>query len=135
MNRPYRDCCLRASFRHSFQAHIGQPRRKIFMQAKVERFAFVLALGFFAVLVVGVGGSAASIAHAAANTATFTTFDPPGSLVTEPFAINPAGAITGPYFDASGIEHGFLRARDGTLTTFDPAVYVVRTCWTSWHWN
>src|SRR5882757_5583469 len=58
---------------------------------------------------------------AAANTVTFITFDPPGSVDTEPFAINPAGAITGPYFDASGNEHGFLRARDGTLTTFDPA--------------
>jgi hypothetical protein len=59
---------------------------------------------------------------------TFTTFDPPGSTGTTvgsdslPFAgppINPAGVITGDYFDASGVDHGFLRAPDGTITTFD----------------
>jgi hypothetical protein len=33
--------------------------------------------------------------------------------------INPAGAIAGYYFDASGLSHGYLRARDGTITTFD----------------
>jgi len=35
------------------------------------------------------------------------------------FAINPAGTIAGYYADASGAFHGFLRARDGTITTFD----------------
>jgi hypothetical protein len=63
-----------------------------------------------------------------ARDGTITTFDPPGSTGTtvggdsEPFAgppINPAGVITGDYFDASGVDHGFLRARDGTITTFD----------------
>ena len=49
---------------------------------------------------------------------TFTTFDPPGSADTFPLGINPAGAITGWYIDASGY-HSFLRARDGTLTTID----------------
>jgi hypothetical protein len=58
---------------------------------------------------------------------TFTTIDPPGSTgaavafgypSTQP--INPAGAITGDYFDASGASHGFLRAPDGTFTRFDP---------------
>ena len=38
---------------------------------------------------------------------------------TLPYAINPAGAITGTYQDAIGI-HGFLRARNGTFTSFDP---------------
>jgi hypothetical protein len=59
---------------------------------------------------------------------TITTFDPPGSTSTivgsggEPFAgppINPAGVITGYYSDASGGTHGFLRAANGTFTTFD----------------
>jgi hypothetical protein len=59
---------------------------------------------------------------------TITTFDPPGSTNTsvgpggEPFAgppINPAGAISGSYFDTSGAEHGFLRAPDGTFTTIN----------------
>jgi hypothetical protein len=58
---------------------------------------------------------------------TFTTFDVPGAG-TGPFqgtgfvedAINPAGAIAGTYIDASGTAHGFLRAANGTITTFDP---------------
>jgi hypothetical protein len=40
---------------------------------------------------------------------TFTTFNPPGSTFTAPFAINPKGVITGEYFDASDTAHGFLR--------------------------
>ncbi|MGH8071559.1 MAG: hypothetical protein ACRERE_41270 [Candidatus Entotheonellia bacterium] len=55
-----------------------------------------------------------------ANAGTLTTFDVPGAISTEPQAINPAGVITGFYFDAvSSIPHGFLRASDGTFTTFD----------------
>jgi hypothetical protein len=53
----------------------------------------------------------------------FTTFDPPGSSgpQTYPVAINPAGAITGSYLDAStGTFQGFLRAPDGTFPKFDP---------------
>jgi hypothetical protein len=50
---------------------------------------------------------------------TFTTFDPPGSQGTSPVSINPAGQITGNYFDANFATHGFLRAADGTITTFD----------------
>src|SRR5215472_8988454 len=55
---------------------------------------------------------------------TFITFDAPGAG-TGPFqgtfgiANNPAGAITGYYADASNLNHGFLRAPDGTLTTID----------------
>jgi hypothetical protein len=47
-------------------------------------------------------------------------FGPPGGS-PETFAtdINPAGAITGYYQDGSALR-GFLRARDGTFTTFDP---------------
>ena len=33
--------------------------------------------------------------------------------------INPAGTISGYYLDGSNVYHGFLRARDGTITTFD----------------
>ena len=38
---------------------------------------------------------------------------------TAPYGINPAGAITGQYWDADGVSHGFLRAPDGTITPFD----------------
>ena len=34
-------------------------------------------------------------------------------------AINPEGAIAGSFTDISGATHGFLRARDGSFTTFD----------------
>jgi hypothetical protein len=40
---------------------------------------------------------------------TFATFDPPGSLGTQPSAINQDGAITGYYFDASFVAGGFLK--------------------------
>jgi hypothetical protein len=50
---------------------------------------------------------------------TFTTFDPPGSQGTSPVNINPAGQITGSYFDANFATHGFVRATDGTITSFD----------------
>src|SRR4030095_10940884 len=33
--------------------------------------------------------------------------------------INPSEAIAGRYIDSSDVTHGFLRARDGSLTTFD----------------
>jgi len=34
--------------------------------------------------------------------------------------INPAGAITGFYVDASSVQHGFVRAPNGVITEFDP---------------
>src|SRR5260221_6154981 len=54
-----------------------------------------------------------------AHAATFTTFDVPGIRGILVQSINTAGAITGFYADANYVVHGFLRARDGTLTTFD----------------
>jgi hypothetical protein len=55
---------------------------------------------------------------------TVTTFDAPGAGTgpgqgTQPFAINPAGLITGFYLDAGDALHGFLRTRNGAITTFD----------------
>jgi len=38
---------------------------------------------------------------------------------TQPYGINPAGAITGQYWDEYNVSHGFLRAPDGTITPFD----------------
>jgi hypothetical protein len=55
-----------------------------------------------------------------AQQGTFVTFDAPGDVNgTSPSSINPAGAITGTYYDANHVGHGFLRAADGTITTFD----------------
>jgi hypothetical protein len=56
---------------------------------------------------------------ASAQQSTFTTFDPPGSIVeTIPTSMNPSGAITGWYFDGN-IFHGFLRSRQGAFTILD----------------
>ena len=38
-------------------------------------------------------------------------------------SINLTKAITGYYYDVSGVQHGFLRARDGAFTTFDQIVF------------
>ena len=54
-----------------------------------------------------------------AQDGTITNFDPPGSAVTIPESINPAGAIAGDYADASFMFHGFVRAPIGAITTFD----------------
>lgn len=61
---------------------------------------------------------------ARAQQGTFTTFDAPGAGTaggdgTLPFAINPAGDITGYYIDANFVAHGFVRAPHGTFATFD----------------
>src|SRR5215469_3500046 len=50
----------------------------------------------------------------------FTVFDPPGSGLTIPTAIDPAGAIVGYFFTTNVSVHGFLRAPNGTFTVFDP---------------
>lgn len=34
-------------------------------------------------------------------------------------SINPEGAIAGFYFDEGNVFHGFVRTREGTITTFD----------------
>src|ERR1700732_2588946 len=55
------------------------------------------------------------------------TFNAPGGVHgTEPASINPAGVITGTYSDSNHVGHGFLRAPDGTFTTFDaPGLFTV----------
>src|SRR2546422_74056 len=57
-----------------------------------------------------------------AGAQTITTFDVPVAVQgTEPFSINPAGAVTGCYRDSHGQCHSFLRDPNGAFTTFDPA--------------
>jgi hypothetical protein len=62
---------------------------------------------------------------------TFTQIDAPdagtgpfpqGTFPSEftPAGINPAGAITGFYVDASSVQHGFVRSPGGKITEFDP---------------
>src|SRR5258708_9759347 len=66
--------------------------------------------------------SAPAVMASCGRDGSFANFDPQGSvatLVTQPLAINPAGAITGYYLDANGGYHGFIRTPKGTLTTID----------------
>jgi hypothetical protein len=56
-----------------------------------------------------------------AQDAQFVTFDVPASQGngTIPIALNSGGTVTGWYFDANHVGHGFLRYADGTITPFD----------------
>jgi hypothetical protein len=61
---------------------------------------------------------------------TFVPIDAPGAGTgqgqgTFPIAINSSGVIVGYFTDGSGVEHGFIRAADGTFTTVDdpPGTY------------
>jgi hypothetical protein len=47
------------------------------------------------------------------------TFDPSGSQGTYPGCLSQTGVITGNYYDASNVGHGFLRTADGKITIFD----------------
>jgi hypothetical protein len=60
----------------------------------------------------------------------FTTFDAPGAGTGSyqgtgcpsdcPVSINDRGAITGSYWDANYVSHGYLRSPDGKIVTVDP---------------
>ena len=50
------------------------------------------------------------------------TFDPTGSVNTQPWSISDTGWITGNWTDVGGTEHGFVRAPDGEITSFDVTV-------------
>ena len=54
-----------------------------------------------------------------ARDGTITTFDAPGAVFTESYAINSAGTITGVYSDQNFNAHGFVRDSRGTITSFD----------------
>jgi hypothetical protein len=84
--------------------------KKLSLQHMATRAAFLLV---FAVSL------AASGLVLSANAGTITTFDVPGSILTQPQSINSRGVITGVYLDPSNLSHGFLRSATGAITTFD----------------
>jgi hypothetical protein len=55
----------------------------------------------------------------ASGVGNYTVFDVPGATGTFPISINLEGTITGQFPDANGLTHGFLRAANGAITTFD----------------
>jgi hypothetical protein len=82
---------------------------------KTKTFAFFGSVTLFAALATRAQTSAPT------TQGQITTFDAPGAgpIGTMPQSINPAGTITGYYWDANGANHGFLRTSDGTITKFD----------------
>lgn len=73
-------------------------------------------------------------ARSARAQATFVRIDAPGGGTGEgqgtyPVAINSSGVIVGYFTDSAGVEHGFIRATDGTFTTVDdpPGTYTQLT--------
>jgi uncharacterized membrane protein len=66
----------------------------------------------------------------AASAQTLTTYDATATDTgTFPSAINLGGTVAGVYDDGAG-QHGFLRAPDGTITTFDPGLAPTPFCTT-----
>jgi len=65
-------------------------------------------------------GAAVLALPAVSNAATLVPVTPPeGAASTVVFGINDKNVITGSYFDANGVEHGFFGPLNGTYTTFD----------------
>ena len=50
---------------------------------------------------------------------TITAFDPTGSVDTYASGINSKGVVVGGYTDRHGVIHGYIRAVDGTIKTFN----------------
>ena len=84
------------------------------------RAALCNGVSALALCVLASGGSAAA-------GATFTTIDVNGASNTYAQAINAGGAVTGYYQTADYADHGFVRAADGTITTFDPTGATITT--------
>src|SRR3989442_14334998 len=82
----------------------------------------VCFIGYVA-LVLSVSALAVTVIPSGAFGLTFTTFDPPGSVYTEPAGINARGQVVGYYFDGlcpdlCGTAHGFLLDQ-GIFTVID----------------
>ena len=92
---------------------------------KSKSLGCIVAMTLFAALTISVRSSAQEQKddHGNRHPATFKEFEAPGAGTgayqgTAANDINPAGAITGLYFDTSDVGRGFLRNPDGTFKTF-----------------
>src|SRR5205807_1071010 len=80
-------------------------------------------------MIAGIDQDASNVYHGFLRTSdgTFKMFDAPGAgtgsgqgTLTASFSgLNQPGVIAGYYSDASNVTHGYVRAPDGTFTTFD----------------
>jgi hypothetical protein len=95
----------------------GEPRSSARGFVRIAVFCFCLLFA------VGTSAQEQGIAGMG-NRSRLTTFDAPDAGTgsdqgTIGASINGAGNITGHYYDASGVEHGFVRNKKGRITTFD----------------
>jgi hypothetical protein len=58
-----------------------------------------------------------------------------GTFVYWASCINPDGTITGGYVDASGVNHGYVRAPDGRVTKFDAPGAGISSGQGTWSWS
>jgi hypothetical protein len=65
------------------------------------------------------GGSNSAHGFVRAVDGTITSFDPAGSISTNPLGINAQGSVVGNYSDSKRNLHGFLRNAKGKITTID----------------
>ena len=61
----------------------------------------------------------AALAGGAQANPVITSFDYPGTTVTEPLGIDNAGRVVG-FYEISGVRHGFRRGANGNMLSFDP---------------
>ena len=82
------------------------------------RAASVVALGC------GLALCGSAFSTAASAKAQIVTFDPAGSIGTYPWQTSEDGSIVGFWYDSTEqVTKGFIRAPDGTITSFDPAIF------------
>lgn len=89
------------------------------MRQKSRTVTLFAAMTLFAVLAIAVQTSA-RVGHR------ITTFNVPGAGTsagqgTVGIGVSGSGLIVGYYFDATSVNHGFVRQPDGAITKFDPA--------------
>jgi hypothetical protein len=97
------------------------------MRTNILRNIFIVVRVPFALAQVLVGDTSEGVSNFSKMPlvfpqAAYTTFDipnVPNPLQIGPNGINPAGAVVGSYLDTNFVGHGFLRAPDGVITTFD----------------
>jgi N-acetylneuraminic acid mutarotase len=92
----------------------------MFESTSEMRLRVLLVAGLIAVTSFGFVSARA----AAQGTSVFTTIDVTGAGTgamqgTVALGIDTAGDVTGTYLDANRVAHGFVRAANGTITTFD----------------
>jgi hypothetical protein len=124
-------CTLLAALGMSLPASAQQPR---FTTFEIPAAGIAANQGTFAIGINALGVTAGyytdsnGVSHGFLRSpdGSITLFDPPGvegltgsGQGTVVYGLNPLGAVAGFYLDANFVNHSFLRAPNGSITTFD----------------